>query len=109
MAISNCSSPFLFALAAILCSLPSMIKAAGSSASAASARNAAASDNVNANPYISGCLYQHNLTSQIRVCNSDDSADIVAAGLCRQPPVPQYHDPEIRLLVQDWETAAFTS
>jgi hypothetical protein len=69
-----------------------------------------ASPNVNvANPYVSGCLYHHNLTLQIRVCNSDDSADIVAAGLCREPPVPQYHDPEIRLLVQNWETAAFTT
>jgi hypothetical protein len=105
MMISNRKSPLVHALMVLLVPALSLLllAAAASVASAPTKENGG----IVINPYVSGCVYHHNLTFAPRVCNSDDSIDTVAAGLCRQPPVPQYHEPEIRLLVQDWETAAF--
>ena len=64
-------------------------------------------DNIT-NPYISGCLYSHNLTSRKRICNTDDPPSLLSnAGLCRKHPVAQYAKPEIRLMVQNFEASVF--
>ena len=60
------------------------------------------------NPYYRGCLHEKlgEQKKKMRVCNSEDSKDAAALGLCRSPPIDEYM--EIRIFCQDWESVSFT-
>ncbi|CAB9509326.1 Metabotropic glutamate receptor-like protein [Seminavis robusta] len=58
------------------------------------------------NLYEQGCLYSKNLTSQVRVCNSEDPLEALSLGLCRPPPTDYA---EIRIRPADWHSSMMGS
>lgn len=57
------------------------------------------------NPFERGCLFTKGLTSQLRVCNSEDSLpDALDQGICREHDIDYM---EIRIHSDNWESILF--
>jgi hypothetical protein len=57
------------------------------------------------NPFERGCLFTKGLTSQLRVCNSEDTLpDAIERGICREHDIDYM---EIRIYSDNWESILF--